>query len=226
MAKDLAIVLNNGSINSAVASAIAAQKHRTVLLYGEISPRPLARSRAAYEQQAAHFKPYREHTVALPYVATLAGNRQSADARNPVQAGHKMLDMLPLLAAAARFASYYKAVAIYVGLRMAGDAKAPTPHATDELARATEFVQIWNEMLEHTCGMPELTIETPLLDLDPWQVVDVGFQTLTPFEKTWSCLEDGAEPCWACPGCRSRDAAFQQAAKPDPLRTAKKRGGS
>jgi len=40
----------------------------------------------------------------------------------------------------------------------------------------------------------------------------------TPFEKTWSCVEEGSEPCWACRGCREREAAFQQAGKPDPLR--------
>ena len=33
MAKDLAIVLNNGGINSAVASALAAQKYRLVFVH-------------------------------------------------------------------------------------------------------------------------------------------------------------------------------------------------
>jgi len=36
MAKDLAIILNNGSINSAVTTALAAQKYRVVLLYAEV----------------------------------------------------------------------------------------------------------------------------------------------------------------------------------------------
>ena len=39
MAKDLAIVLNSGSVNSAVATALAAQKYRVVLLHGEAAPR-------------------------------------------------------------------------------------------------------------------------------------------------------------------------------------------
>ena len=38
MAKDLAIILNNGSINSAVATAIAAQKFRPVMLWAELDP--------------------------------------------------------------------------------------------------------------------------------------------------------------------------------------------
>jgi 7-cyano-7-deazaguanine synthase len=66
--------------------------------------------------------------------------------------------------------------------------------------------------------MTDVMIETPLLELERWQVIDAGVQVATPFEKTWSCVEEGSEPCWACRGCRERESAFQQAGKPDPLR--------
>src|SRR5579863_8612236 len=88
----------------------------------------------------------------------------------------------------------------------------------DELSQATEYFQIWNELLEMPCGKPDLEIQTPLLELEPWQVVDVGFNVSAPLERTWSCQETGTEPCWTCSGCRAREAAFQQAAKMDPLR--------
>ena len=38
MAKDLALVLNNGSLNSAVTTALAAQRFRTILIYADIVP--------------------------------------------------------------------------------------------------------------------------------------------------------------------------------------------
>ena len=72
------------------------------------------------------------------------------------------------------------------------------------------------------CDQPDLEVHAPLLELEPWQVVDLGFQVSAPFEKTWSCGEDAGEPCWACRGCRAREAAFQQAGKPDPLRGGRK----
>src|SRR5262245_13489361 len=68
MAKDLAIVLNNGRINSAVVTAMAAQKHRPILLYAEDVDQG-ARTRAAYDMQVAHFKPYREHTITMPFLS-------------------------------------------------------------------------------------------------------------------------------------------------------------
>jgi len=81
---------------------------------------------------------------------------------------------------------------------------------------------VWNELLQLPCGRPDLDVVTPILELEPWQVVDVGVQAGIPFERTWSCLEDlagdAAGPCWACPGCRARESAFQQAGKADPLR--------
>jgi hypothetical protein len=216
MAKDLAIVLNNGSLNSAVVTAMAAQKYRPVMIFADTTPGSAGRMRAAYDQQVAHFKPYREYAV--PIVQAGTGPAQPgpavADPRQSANISPQLLDLLPLLAIAIKSAAHHQAAAIYFGLRVGP--------ATDELAQATEFCQIWNEIIQIPCGMGEVELLAPLLELEQWQVVDVGFHVGAPFERTWSCFEETSEPCWSCRGCRNRDAAFQQAAKPDPLRVARK----
>jgi 7-cyano-7-deazaguanine synthase in queuosine biosynthesis len=214
MARDLAIVLNNGSINSAVATALAAQRYRPVMLYAETSAEAPSRVRAAYDQQVAHFKPYREHSIAMSFLSTVVRNDGAVDPRQPSHLAMQLLDLAPLVSAAARFAAHYQAATIYMGLRIGPSA--------DDLAQATEYIQIWNELLQLSCGQTDLELMTPLLELEPWQVVDVGFQVAAPFDRTWSCGERTSEPCWACAGCRAREAAFQQAGKPDPLRVVKK----
>jgi 7-cyano-7-deazaguanine synthase in queuosine biosynthesis len=221
MAKDLALVLNNGSVNSAVATAVAVQKFRPILLYAESVTNPGSRSRMAYDQQVAHFKPYREHTLQMPFLTALAVDERrgvtSADPRQQrAPLAPQMLELLPLAAAAVRFAAHYQAAAIFVGIRVG--AQQP-----DDLAQATEYVQVWNELIQLPCGQADLEIHTPLMELESWQVVDLGFQVAAPREKTWSCVEDAGEPCWACRGCRAREAAFQQAGKPDPLRVGAKK---
>jgi 7-cyano-7-deazaguanine synthase len=118
------------------------------------------------------------------------------------------------MAAAGRFAAHYQAANVFLGLR-AGS-------AADELAQASEFIQLWQELLELPCGVTHLEFTTPLMEMDPWQVVDLGFQVNVPFDRTWSCVGDAGEPCWACRGCRAREAAFHQAGKPDPLRVVRK----
>ena len=114
MAKDLAIVLNNGSINSAVATALAAQKCRPVLLHAEVTQQPGSRVRAAYDQQVAHFKPYREHTLPMPFLSAVQADRTSAtmisDPRVPAALGPQLLELLPLLSAAARYAAHVSAI--------------------------------------------------------------------------------------------------------------------
>jgi 7-cyano-7-deazaguanine synthase in queuosine biosynthesis len=218
MAKDLAIILNSGSVNSVVVTAMALQKYRPILLHAEIVQQQGSRVRAAYDQQVAHFKPYREHTLPMPFLApvtdTSAQGSFISDPRVPAPLAPLMLEMLPLVAAAARYAAHYQASAIYLGTRVGGHG--------DELAQATEYFQIWNELIQLPCGQPELEVVAPLLELEPWQVVDVGFQVNAPFDKTWSCSEDIADPCWACRSCRAREAAFQQAGKPDPMRPVRK----
>jgi 7-cyano-7-deazaguanine synthase len=218
MAKDLAIILSNGGINSAVAAALAAQKYRPVFVYADTEPGGRPGAKAAYDQQVQHFKPFREHTLAMPFFASRDGAPSahaatSAGAVDPrVQAplGPQMVALLPVVAAAVRFAADYQAAAVYLGLRVG-------PRG-DELAQATEYVQVWNELVQMPCAQGELEVITPLLELEPWQVVDLGYQVAAPLERTWSCEGDGPDPCWACRGCRAREAAFQQAAKPDPLR--------
>src|SRR5690349_10102600 len=138
MAKDLAIILNNGGINSAVATALAAQKYRPILLFAETAPAEGTRARAAYEQQVAHFKPYREHTLSMPFAkvdgqhAAGAGAgvpAAAADPRHQAPLGPQMIELLPLVASAVRFAAHYQAAAVYLGMRVG-------PRG-DELSQAT-----------------------------------------------------------------------------------------
>lgn len=217
MARDLAIVLNDGSINAAVTTALAAQKYRPILLFSEVLPQSGSHARAAYDQQVQHFKPYREQTIGVPWMVGLtshAPTNQGSDPRAGTDWQQQLLEVTPLLGIAARFASQFQAAAIYHGLRVG-----PGP---EELAQATEFMQIWSELLQLPCGMTDLEITFPLLELEPWQVVDVGMQVGAPLDRTWSCIGETTEPCWSCRGCRAREAAFQQAGKPDPLRAPRK----
>jgi 7-cyano-7-deazaguanine synthase in queuosine biosynthesis len=215
MAKDFAIVLNNGGINSAVATALAAQKFRPIMIYAESGQSSSARQRAAYDQQVTHFKPYREQTVTLPLVAAPnPAQTASADPRAVQPVGPRLIEMLPLISVAVQYANFYQAAAIYLGMRVGPEG--------DDLAQVTEFFQVWNELVQMPCRLPELELATPLMELEPWQIIDLGYQVAAPFDRTWSCQHEASEPCWSCRGCRAREAAFVQAAKPDPLRAAKR----
>jgi Queuosine biosynthesis protein QueC len=218
MPKDFAIVLNNGSINSAVITAMASQRYRPIMIFADMASGAMPRVRAAYDQQVAHFKPYREYSIPIAHAGAAppptSTGAATADPRTGANISPQLLELLPVLSAAVKSAATHNAGAIYFGLRVGP--------GTDELAQAAEFCQIWSELIQLPCGLAEVELQTPLLELEPWQVVDVGFNVAAPFERTWSCVEQTSDPCWSCRGCRTREAAFQQAGKPDPLRAGRK----
>ncbi|HEX8324837.1 MAG TPA: 7-cyano-7-deazaguanine synthase [Tepidisphaeraceae bacterium] len=211
MAKETAIVLNNGSLDSAVVSALAAQAYRPVFLHVEPGTAgPPTRRKVAYTDQAAHFKPFREHTLTIP-LPSLAGDAAATDPRAVESVTQGLQRLTPMIGLAIHLAAAYQSVAIYVGLRVGP--------RVDDLARATEYLQVWDELVQMTLERPALRVVAPLLEMELWQAVDLGFQVNAPLDRTWSCVDEHGDPCNACRGCRSRDAAFMQAAKPDPLKT-------
>lgn len=213
MSKDLAVVLCDGGVNSTVTAALAAQKFRLITLCADLGGSAGSRRRAAYDMLVGQLKPYREHTLPMPYMTWVrrsAPGSAGVDPRAVMDLGPKLIELTPLVATGVRFAAHYGASALYLGLRIGPDA--------GDLGRATEWVQIWNEMIQMPCGLADFEVVTPLLELESWQVVDLGVQVGAAFDKSWSCEQDTAEPCFACPGCRMREASFEQAAKADPIR--------
>ena len=100
MAKDLAIVLNNGSMNSAVVTAMASQRYRPIMIFADAAPATGPRQRAAYDQQVAHFKPYREYSVPITNAGG-APRQNMIAAADPGQGRHGPADAR-LVAAAFR----------------------------------------------------------------------------------------------------------------------------
>src|SRR3954466_1890733 len=89
--------------------------------------------------------------------AAAAATQPPADARMHAPTAPQLVDLLPLMAAAARFAAHYSSAALFVGLRVG-------PHG-DGLAQATEYVQTDDWLLQMPCSQPELEIQAPLLAL-------------------------------------------------------------
>lgn len=210
MAKDLAIVLSNGSLNSAVATALAAQKHRLIMVHVETNPNA-GRPGQAFDQQAGHFKPYRSHRAAMHFLSGLEKNTSPNAVADPRMAEHgaaQLLALVPVIATGMRYAAHYNAAAVWAGIRVGPDGP--------DLARVTEHAQIWMELLQLTCDKPNLEFQLPLLELDAWQVVDLGVQVSAPLQMTWTCDNLVGEPCGNCRACRARENAFVRAGKTDP----------
>ncbi len=216
MARELAIVLANGSLASAVTCSLAAQKYRTVLLLVETGPNA-GRPGQAFDAMVQHFKPYRSHRVPMPFLSSVARNESTlaaADPRSHQNATAMLVELLPIVSIGLRYAMHYNAATLYCGARVGAESA--------DTARVTEFTQLWAEMAQITLDRPELEVATPLLELEPWQVVDLGVQLDSPLQLSWSCESLVGDACGDCRGCRQRDAAFQRAGRADPARLKQK----
>lgn len=212
MARELAVVLANGSLQSTVACALAAQKYRPVMIYVESEPNP-GRPGQAFDNLVQQVKPYRSHRVPMHFLAPPGrseGHDSRADPRSHETSVAKLVDLMPIIACGLRYAIQYNAVALYLGSRIGPDGP--------ELARATEFGQLWSEMVQLTCERPQLEVNMPLLELEPWQVIDLGAQVNAPLGTSWSCEKRAGDPCGECNGCQAREAAFHRSGRPDPAK--------
>ncbi len=212
--RELAIVLSDGSLSATLAATLAQQKYRLVLARIVMGDLKRARSADAFDRQVVHFKPYRHHTLSVE-TPKKQGGRDAAhmiDPRAHDDLGHRLTTLLPVMAIGFQLAAHYEANSVHIGLRVGRDSA--------DLARASEHVQIWNELVQMTCGRPTIELIAPVLELERWQVVDLGFQAEAPMALSWDCDTDQPEPCGTCGGCREREQAFLRSARADPTRVA------
>ncbi len=202
MARELSIVLTSGALNDAVVATLAKQRHRLFLLRADTPETADRLRRHAYAEQVTKLEPAGSRVLPMPFL-------DDADEARNVSVERRLTKLAALMGVALRAAAGMQAVAIYTGLRVGP--------ATEDLSKAAEFMQIWTEMARLTCGLERLEVIAPLLEMDAWQVVDLGVQLEAPLRSTWSCGVQDESPCGLCDGCRERHAAFQRAAHPDPL---------
>lgn len=85
-------------------------------------------------------------------------------------------------------------------------------------ASARFFDDLGDLLAKGLATQPSLTIEQPLHGMEKPAVVDLGLELGAPMALSWSCYEEGPDPCGACPSCEQRAAAFEQLGHGDPAR--------
>jgi len=61
-------------------------------------------------------------------------------------------------------------------------------------------------------------VRRPVVGMEKGETVARGDELGVPFEHTWSCYQDGDEPCGVCASCEERARGFESAGVNDPVR--------
>jgi len=193
------MVLASGGLRSLVAIALTLANHDTagltLLHFGDGRPNALTR-RQHLHRQAEHF--------AIPRVTELQLARAYGHGYGQGPNGEPLGTLVQpqMLLAGLAEARWRQAARLVWPIAC----NAETPAMT----RATEQMMLVQHLAEAEATGPA-TIEAPLLEMSDQQVIELGGQLQVPWQLAWSCLDDGEQPCRACPACRRRRAAFDAA---------------
>ena len=198
------IILHNGGLRSMVATAaiLSRSKPHLVHLIHVRDSRPNAPTRLDHvRRQADHFEIRQIHILDLP---------QPPAGPDP----NVRLESVT--------APLYRPLVLLLGLSCASELQAgrlvwPCQFNADfdQCARATEQSVLAQSLarLERD-ALP--SIETPLLELEDQQIIELGGHMDVPWQLAWSCLLRGETPCRACDACRRRQAAWDAAGMVEP----------
>lgn len=199
------LILNNGGLRSAVATALAQgeePKPRLTLLYIDDGRDCRATRRAMMRKQSVSFGITRVTELSMPH---LYGHGYG---RAPDGGPLGLYVRGQVLLAGLAEARQQQAEAVVWPVSVAGDVKA---------AGLVTEQTVLCEHLAQAEASPSPRIDSPLAELTDQQIIELGEQLGVDWALAWSCVRPGEVPCQACSACRRRQQAFDKAGVVDTL---------
>lgn len=220
---ETAVVLLSGGIGSTVAAFSRLEGtmlHPLYLDYARASTRSERRAASAVAETLG----LPLQVLDLPHVAQIAAGRRATPAGQdrtlaPIPGPPSEVEGLTttLLAVGAEYAAAIGADKLVAGQTAIPSDKRSQTLSQERTVNPREVHHAFSIVLE--AAMPAVRavrLETPLIDLQPFEAIKLGLRLEAPLGLTWSCHRN-APPCGACPGCQTRLIAFATAGVPDPL---------
>jgi len=217
-AKELAVVLVSGGMDSVTATTWAATRYRLAMLHVDYGQRTQAKERACFERLVEHFRPEQSMVVEASYLGRIGGSSLTDatmavpedDAPGEIPSTYVPFRNANLLAIATSWAETLGATRLVIGaVEQAAPGYPDWRPACYEAAN--RLVELGTKPETH------IVIEAPLIALSKVQVIQLGMRLGTPYDLTWSCYRSEGAPCRNCASCRRREEAFLAAGVPDPL---------
>jgi len=117
-----------------------------------------------------------------------------------------------ILSVATSWAEIIKAKIIYIGAVEEDSSGYPD-------CRRSFYDAFEKTIKEGTKPETSIKIMTPLINLYKKDIIKMGVELKSPLHLTWSCYENGNEPCLKCDSCILRSRGFKQADITDPILT-------
>lgn len=219
MAREWAVVLASGGMDSAVTVAIAKQRFRLALLHLNYRQRTEKRELQAFSDLARHFEAEKKLIIDVTHLSEIGGSSLT-DTRTQVTRADLESEDIPssyvpfrnanLLAIATSWAEVIAARKIFVGAVEEDSSGYPDCRR--------EFYDAFEKVIDvGTRPGTKIGIVTPIIQMKKHEIVKKGVELSVPFELTWSCYKNEDKACGVCDSCGFRLRGFQRAGVRDPI---------
>jgi len=229
-ARERAVVLVSGGMDSCVTAAVAVRTCDLAFLHVSYGQRTEGKERACFDALADHFAVADRLVARLDHLRTIGGSSLTdhaipvppAAARSVDEASSRRRGIPPtyvpfrnaqLLAAAVAWAEVIGAASVWIGAVEEDSSGYPDCRR--------EFYDLFERVIDAgTRPETSIRIETPVIGMSKTDIVKRGLELGAPFQLTWSCYQSEKIACGACESCALRLRAFARAGAADPLRYA------
>jgi len=219
MARDLAVVLVSGGMDSCVAAALARETYDCAFLHVDYGQRTQARELRAFQAIAEHYGVARQLVVSMGHLRDIRGSSLT-DPSMPVPRADLERSGIPssyvpfrnagMLSVAVSWAEVIGAKAIVIGAVEEDSSGYPDCRRT--------FFEAFNVAIERgTRPGRAPVVLTPVISLSKRQIIQRGMELGAPLHLTWSCYQDEDLACGVCDSCALRLRAFQSLGLDDPI---------
>jgi len=219
-AKEKAVVLLSGGMDSCVTTAIANETHTLALLHASYGQRTEMRERQAFEEIAEFYGAREKLVVRLDALRQIGGSALTDERIAVPENCHASINKIPVtyvpfrnahfLSVAVSWAEVIGAAAIFIGAVAEDSSGYPDCRP--------EYYRVFNELVrEGTRPETHIEIRTPVIHMRKSEIIRRGMELKAPLECTWSCYQGEEEACGVCDSCRLRLRAFAEAGYTDPI---------
>lgn len=219
MAREPAIALVSGGMDSCVAAAVASKEHELAMLHISYGQRTQRRELRAFKEIAGHYGARCTLVADIGYLREIGGSSLT-DMSVPVQRADPGRSGIPtsyvpfrnthFLAVAVSWAEVTDARRIFIGAAEPDSSGYPDCHAV--------YYEAFNELIRvGTKPETEIEVVAPLIEMKKAEIIRLGIDLGAPLHLTWSCYQNEDAPCGECDSCALRAKGFEEAGVSDPI---------
>lgn len=217
-AKERAVVLLSGGMDSCVCAALAAREYEAAAVHVSYGQRTEQRERESFQKICDRLG-IRDRLMVRNEALRAIGGSALTDASIAVpdwQGGGEGIPVtyVPfrnahLLAVGVSWAEVLGARKVYIG--------AVEPDSSGYPDCRPAYYRAFNEVVRTGTKQGDIEVITPLIAMHKAEIVTLGLELGAPFDLTWSCYRGEDRACGECDSCVLRLRAFRQAGVVDPI---------